>query len=287
MILNEIKKELRHSKNLTLTSRYIILYNGSSVVIYDYEFVCQKKILNLKYVYNGYVSPDETKLLLVSNKNRYYLVSLENFSVLKTCSIKSPHNGNLEGNACWNSNDSFFLPVQNDISMLSTFRKYNCDSSDSFEDFLAELFWIKYVTFVAKNDSYLIIGLNRNDDVWNVVWMDKCGNYTSYEIDSFNEAILDVCVCCDDEKIIGMARIVGDGSYYTVYDVVVRKTYQGKGVGKILMNEIVNWYKSIEDDDTYLYLGASFGKEGFYEKFGFKTRPYGHIGAGMKYEVDD
>ena len=94
-----------------------------------------------------------------------------------------------------------------------------------------------------------------------------------------------VCVY-DKDKIVGMARVVGDDSYYTVYDVVTRKTYQGKGVGKILMSEIVNWYKSIEDDDTYLYLGASFGKEGFYEKFGFKARPYGHVGAGMKYDVD-
>lgn len=94
-----------------------------------------------------------------------------------------------------------------------------------------------------------------------------------------------VCVY-NKNKIAGMARVVGDGSYYTVYDVVTRKSYQGKGVGKILMTEIVNWYKSIEDDDTYLYLGASFGKEGFYEKFGFKARPYGHIGAGMKYDIE-
>jgi len=51
------------------------------------------------------------------------------------------------------------------------------------------------------------------------------------------------------------------------------------------MTELINWYKSIEDDDTYLYLGASYGKEKFYEKFGFKARPYGNIGAGMKYEI--
>ena len=76
MILNEIKKELKYSKNLTLTSKYIILYKGASVAVYDYKFVCLKKIPNLKYVYNGYVSPDETKLLLVSNANRYYLISL-------------------------------------------------------------------------------------------------------------------------------------------------------------------------------------------------------------------
>ena len=94
-----------------------------------------------------------------------------------------------------------------------------------------------------------------------------------------------VCVF-DEDKIVGMARVVGDGSYYTVFDVVVKREYQGQGVGRLLMTEVVNWYKSIEDDDTYLYLGASYGKEKFYEKFGFKARPYGHIGAGMKYDVE-
>ena len=93
-----------------------------------------------------------------------------------------------------------------------------------------------------------------------------------------------VCIF-DDAKIVGMARVVGDGAYYTVFDVVTRKDYQGQGIGTILMNEIVKWYKSIEDEDSYLYLGASFGKESFYEKFGFKSRPYDNVGAGMKYDV--
>lgn len=92
-----------------------------------------------------------------------------------------------------------------------------------------------------------------------------------------------VCVY-NNQQIIGMARVVGDGAYYTVYDVVTRAEYQGKGVGSILMQEIVKWYNSIKDEDTYLYLGASHGKEGFYQKFGFKARPYNDIGAGMKYD---
>lgn len=89
-----------------------------------------------------------------------------------------------------------------------------------------------------------------------------------------------------DSVIVGMARVVGDGSYYTVYDVVVDSTFQGRGIGTLLMQEIVSWYKTIEDDDTYLYLGASLGKEDFYKRFGFKSRPFGNIGAGMKYDVD-
>lgn len=254
MILNEIKKELRHSKNLTLTSRYIILYNGSSVVIYDYEFVCQRKILNLKYVYHGYVSPDETKLLLVSNTNRYYLVSLEDFSVLGTCSIKSPYNGNLEGTACWDSKDSFLLPVQNDGSMLSTLRKYNCNSSNSFEDFLTELFWIKYVTFVEKNNSYLIIGLDRNEDVWNVIWMDKCGNYTSYRIGYFNEAILDVCVCYDDEKII----LTGESTVYCCdFRGFCANIFENNELKNIIYHGFPLFVKRSKNNDAIVYLGTT------------------------------
>lgn len=92
-----------------------------------------------------------------------------------------------------------------------------------------------------------------------------------------------VCVHAQNQ-IVGMARVVGDGAYYTIYDVVVKKSYQGKGIGKTLMQEIVNWFESIKDDDSYLYLGASENKETFYEQFGFKARPYGHMGAGMKYD---
>ena len=33
--------------------------------------------------------------------------------------------------------------------------------------------------------------------------------------------------------------------------------------------------------DIRTYLGAAKGKEGFYEKFGFVTRPNDDVGAGM------
>ena len=92
----------------------------------------------------------------------------------------------------------------------------------------------------------------------------------------------DFAICIYEyNTIVAMVRVVGDGSYYTVYDGVVKKELQGKGYGNILMQEIIKWYKTIEDDNTYLYLGASSGNEKFYEKFGFKSRPYDNIGAGM------
>lgn len=86
-----------------------------------------------------------------------------------------------------------------------------------------------------------------------------------------------------DNIIVGMGRVVGDGSYFTIYDVVVDKAFQGLGFGSIVIGEIVNWYKSIQDDDTFLYLNASKDRESFYERFGFKSRPNEDVGAGMKW----
>ncbi len=109
---------------------------------------------------------------------------------------------------------------------------------------------------------------------------------TDDKINAIREnSIFTVCVYLKN-KIVGMARVVGDGCYFTVYDVVVRTEYQNNGIGAILLNEIISWYKSFEDDDTYLYLGASKNREKFYEQFGFIARPYGDVGAGMKYDPD-
>ncbi len=87
----------------------------------------------------------------------------------------------------------------------------------------------------------------------------------------------------DGKKIIGMGRAAGDGLHYTIYDVTVLNDYQGKGIGSIIMNTILDWFDALPDH-PHLNLGSVKGKEGFYEKFGFKCRPYGElVGAGMKY----
>lgn len=86
-----------------------------------------------------------------------------------------------------------------------------------------------------------------------------------------------------NNEILAMGRVVGDGAYFTIYDVVVDKVHQGKGLGSIIINEIINWYKTFKDDDTFLYLNASKGKEQFYEKFGFRARPNEEVGSGMKW----
>ena len=59
--------------------------------------------------------------------------------------------------------------------------------------------------------------------------------------------------------------------------------YQSKHIGTGIMNNLlnqINQYKKI-NPDIRTYLGASQGKESFYEKFGFEQRPCYWDGPGM------
>ena len=76
---------------------------------------------------------------------------------------------------------------------------------------------------------------------------------------------------------------IQDGLYYLIVDVVVNKEYQGKGIGKILIEEIVNevYNKTKEGQKASINLISMQGKEAFYEKCGFRKIPFDYTGYGM------
>jgi len=88
----------------------------------------------------------------------------------------------------------------------------------------------------------------------------------------------------DGDWAVGMARLLGDGamSFY-IKDFAVRPEYQGKGVGRLLMNAMEEYIRSQLPDGwaVSLELISSKGREPFYEKFGFEQRPCDWDGAGM------
>ena len=74
----------------------------------------------------------------------------------------------------------------------------------------------------------------------------------------------------DGEKIVGLARLVGDGfSSVFVQDLIVLPTYQRQGIGSDLMKEALGDYK-----DAYQVQLATEQTEktlGFYRSLGFET----------------
>ncbi len=88
----------------------------------------------------------------------------------------------------------------------------------------------------------------------------------------------------DDNKIIGYGRIIGDKTIFLyIQDIMVIPEYQGQKIGTKIMNALltkIDEYKKV-NPNLRTYLGASKGKENFYEKFGFKTRSSADLGEGM------
>ncbi|MBR6537878.1 MAG: GNAT family N-acetyltransferase [Lachnospiraceae bacterium] len=88
----------------------------------------------------------------------------------------------------------------------------------------------------------------------------------------------------DGEKIVGMGRMLFDFGY-TAYlgDVIIRPEYQGQGIGTEIVTHLKDRVmEAAEPGDKIMFiLGAAKGKEGFYEKFGFKVRPNEFSGSGM------
>ena len=87
-----------------------------------------------------------------------------------------------------------------------------------------------------------------------------------------------------DSQTVGMGRLIGDGMYYTIVDIVVQPNYQKQGIG----NKIVNMIIEFVDKETpiggrsSIQLIAEKGKETFYEKLGFKIIPHEFCGSGMR-----
>lgn len=76
----------------------------------------------------------------------------------------------------------------------------------------------------------------------------------------------------DKDKIIAMARMIGDmGLNYYIKDVVVKPEYQKKGIGKMLINELMKYIggNGVKDTNIFVELCAMPDKISFYEQFGF------------------
>ena len=87
------------------------------------------------------------------------------------------------------------------------------------------------------------------------------------------------------EQVVAMGRLVGDGCYICyIQDLVVLPEYQGKGIGKYIIERLISYVREQGIPDTNITLGlfAAIGKEGFYQKQGFHIRPNDNRGAGME-----
>ena len=88
----------------------------------------------------------------------------------------------------------------------------------------------------------------------------------------------------DKEKAIALGRVIWDHGYsILISDVIVAPEYQGKGLGRKLMEEIMAYIRSLLKPGYRIMISlmAAENKQGFYKKFGFIERPSELFGPGM------
>lgn len=76
----------------------------------------------------------------------------------------------------------------------------------------------------------------------------------------------------DQGKLVGMGRIVEDGVMCMFYDIIVHKDYQGTGIGKMIMNNLLVFTEDKQFSSISLFADPD-NKEfliPFYNKFGFE-----------------
>lgn len=83
---------------------------------------------------------------------------------------------------------------------------------------------------------------------------------------------------------IAMGRIIGDGLYFTIVDVVVHPDYQGKGLGTLIITKLMEHIEQgvPAGGRVSIQLISEKGKEDFYIKQGFKLIPHENCGPALR-----
>lgn len=107
--------------------------------------------------------------------------------------------------------------------------------------------------------------------LWEIVW-GQGPSLEQTEI-AMKNTIFRVSVY-DKDRIVVMARMIGDmGLNYYIKDVVVRPEYQHKGIGKMMMHELMQFIQQngLSGTNIFVELCAMPDKIPFYEKLGFSA----------------
>ena len=70
-----------------------------------------------------------------------------------------------------------------------------------------------------------------------------------------------------DNRILGFGRAISDGVFNAaIYDVVVHSDYQGMGIGKLIIEDLLHNLRDV----SCVHLISTTGNESFYRQAGLK-----------------
>ena len=88
----------------------------------------------------------------------------------------------------------------------------------------------------------------------------------------------------DDGYPVAMSRVIGDGMYFRICDVVVRPEYQGQKIGATMLDMLVKMITADASKDSRISVDliAAQGKAPFYIKQGFTALPNDECGPALR-----
>ena len=85
-------------------------------------------------------------------------------------------------------------------------------------------------------------------------------------------ASLCAVVATHDDRVVGTARLVGDGvRYFYVQDVMVDRAHEGEGIATTMTSALIAWVEATASSKAFIGLFASPEAEGVYLDLGFTT----------------
>ncbi len=100
----------------------------------------------------------------------------------------------------------------------------------------------------------------------------QCG--LSPKTDEAAEKGLKNSICCVslevEGRVVGMGRIVGDGGCFCQWSTFVLPEFQGRGLGKIIVKNLIDFVKEELPESCYISLIADGEARNLYEQYGFR-----------------
>lgn len=108
------------------------------------------------------------------------------------------------------------------------------------------------------------------------------GDVSEEDADRSLRASLFQCTARAGEEAVGFGRVVGDGvMYFYIQDMMIRSDHQGRGIGACILECLLGQIREKAGGGAMIGLMAAKGKAGFYEKYGFVSRPNEAYDPGM------
>ncbi|MBW3508817.1 GNAT family N-acetyltransferase [Janthinobacterium sp. NKUCC06_STL] len=84
------------------------------------------------------------------------------------------------------------------------------------------------------------------------------------------------------DEVVGIGRVIGDGGcFFQVTDIAVLPPHQGKGLGKRIMREIMQFIETEVPESAYVSLIADGQAQELYAQFGFKHTAPASVGMAL------